>query len=203
MNLAGRRGLLACLCVGATGCAILPAVGINLAAHSAQGLVALTLGPLVTMQERSEEDRCLAHANKGISVTESLESTIPGNEGEVTIFESASWRPEFAREGYPQIERSRAPTDGTLAISERAALLLPPPGATSVRIPYELVQKVSVHGSDATGEPRFMIVNSCFGRFDIVTFLQRQPNDRDPEATAVAAARLESRVAAFRAATDR
>ena len=202
MNMAVRQGLLACLCVGATGCAILPAVGLNLAAHGAQGLVALTLGPLVTMQERSEEDRCLVHANKGISVTESLESTIPRDEGEVTIFESASWRPEFAREGYPQIERSRTPTEGTLAISERSALFLPPPGATSVRIPYELVQNVRVHGSDATGEPRFMIVNSCFGRFDIVTFLQRQPDDRDPEATAVAAARLESRVAAFRAAAD-
>jgi hypothetical protein len=202
MNVTARQGLLACLCVGAAGCAILPAVGLNLAAHGAQGLVALTLGPLVTMQERSEEDRCLAHANKGISVTESLESTIPGNEGEVTIFESASWRPEFAREGYPQIERSRAPTDGTLALSERSALFLPPPGATSVRIPYELVQKVSVRGSDATGEPPFMIVNSCFGRFDIVKFLQRQPGDLDLEATAVAAARLESRVAAFRIAAD-
>lgn len=202
MTMAMRAGLLACLCVGVSGCALLPAVGLNLAAHGAQGLVALSLGPLVAMQERSEEDRCLVYANKGISVTESLESAIPRNEGEVTIFEPASWRPEFAREGYPQVERYGTSTEGTLAISERSALFLPPPGATSVRIPYELVQSVKVDGGDATGEPRSLIVSSCFGRFDIVTFLHPQPDDRDPAATTAAAARLESRVAAFRIAAD-
>jgi hypothetical protein len=180
----------------------LPAVGLNLAAQGAQGLVALTLGPLATMQERSEKDRCLLYTNKGISVTESLESAIQSDEGEVTIFESASWRPEFSLEGYPQVERSRTPTQGTLAISERSALFLPPPGTTSVRIPYELVQNVEVHGSDATDEPRFMIVNSCFGRFDIVTFLRWPPNNLNPEATTAAAAQLKSRVAAFHTAAE-
>ena len=154
------------------------------------------------MQERSEKDRCLLYSNKGISVTESLESAIQSAEGEVTIFESASWRPEFSLEGYPQIERFRTPTQGTLAISERSALFLPPPGATSVRIPYELVQNVEVHGSDATDKPRLMI-NSCFGRFDIVTFLRQPPNNLSPEATAAAAAaQLKSRVAAFHTAAE-
>ena len=109
-----------------------------------QGLVALTLGPFVSLQERSEGDTCLAYTNKGISVTESLEVAIPNDEGVVAVFESVSWRPEFARDGYPQVERSRTPTEGTLAISERAALFLPPPGTTSVRIPYELVQSVEI-----------------------------------------------------------
>jgi hypothetical protein len=47
-----------------------------------------------------------------------------------------------------------------------------------------------------------MIVNSCFGRFDIVTFSRRQPNNVDPEATMAAAAQLKSRVAAFHTAAD-
>ena len=200
MNAIVRPGLLACLCAGVTGCAIVPAVGVGLAAQGAQGLVALTLGPLAAMQERSEKDRCLSYAKKGISVTESFESAIQRDEGEVTIFESVSWRPEFSLEGYPQVERSRTPTEGVFAISERSALFLPPPGTTSVRIPYELVQSVEIHGGDAADEPRFMIVNSCFGRFDIVTFLREPTNNLKPEATMAAAAQLKSRVAAFHTA---
>ena len=202
MIVAARLGLLACLCAGVTGCAILPAAGLNLAAQGAQGLVALALGPLAAMQERSEKDRCLFYANKGISVTESLESAIPRDEGAVAIFESASWRPEFSLEGYPQVERSRTPTRGALAISERSALFLPPPGMTSVRIPYELVQNVEVRQSEGAGAARYMIVNSCFGRFDIVTFSRRQPDNPGPEATMAAAAQLKSRVATFQVAAD-
>lgn len=203
MTTTARTALLACLCLGVSGCAVLPGVAINLAAQAAQGVVALALGPLTAMQERSEQDLCLAYTKKGIAITESLESAIPTNEGVVTTFESASWRPEFAREGYPQVERSRTSTEGTLAISERAALFLPPPGAASVRIPYELVQSVEVHGSDAVSEPRSMIVTSCFGRFDIVTFAQGPPTVSQPEATSTAAAQLKSRVAAFHLAADK
>ncbi len=198
MNTLVRAILLACLCVGAAGCALLPVAG--LVVQAGQGLVALTLGPLTDMQERSEGDTCLAYTNKGISVTESLEIALPRGEGTVTVIESVSWRPEFARDGYPQIERSRTPTEGSLAISERAALFLPPPGSTSVRIPYELVQNVEIRRTNVTGEPIYMIVKSCFGRFDIVTFLAQRPNDRDPEMTMAAATELKSRVAAFRTA---
>ena len=199
MNAIVSPTLLACVFVGVTGCAILPAAG--LATQAAQGLVALTLGPLVDLQERLEGDTCLAYTNKGVSVTESLEIAIPSDEGAVTVFESVSWRPEFARDGYPQVERSRTPTEGTLAISGRAALFLPPSGATSVRIPYELVQGVEIRQSDGAGAPRYMIVKSCFGRFDIVTFARPQPDDRDSETTMAAAKELKSRVAAFHPAT--
>jgi hypothetical protein len=200
MNLVASSGFGTCLCMCLAGCAILPAVGLNLAAQSAQGLVALTLGPMSDMQERSEADRCLMYTRRGIVVTESLEAAIPRDEGEITIFESVSWRPEFAREGYPQTRRSRTPTDGTLAISERAALLLPAPGATSIRIPFELVQNVRIEGGEATGGPRFIVVNSCFGRYDLVTFLRPPPREGEPEATADAAAQMTSRAAAIRAA---
>lgn len=198
MNAIVRASLLACLGVGMAGCAILPMAGV--ATQAAQGLVALTLGPLADMQERSEGDHCLASANKGISVTESLEIAIPNDEGVVTVFESASWRPEFSRDGYPQVERSRTLIEGTLFLSERAVLLLPLPGTTSVRIPYELVQNVQVRRSDDTGVPRYMIVKSCYGRFDIVMFLQRQPDALDPETAMAATAQLKSRIAAFHTA---
>ena len=199
MSAARRLGLVAFLCVGSTGCAILPVIGVNLAAQGAQGLAALTLGSLAAMQERSEQDRCLVFTGKGVSITESLESAIPADEGEVRTFDPASWRPEFAREGYPQAERSRTPAEGALVIGERSVLFIPAPGATRLRIPYELVQDIQIRASSVDGEPRSMIVQSCFGRYDIVTFGPQQPNPPDPDATAAAAAQLKARVAAFHA----
>ena len=200
MSAALRLGTVAFLCLGSTGCAMLPAIGLNLAAQGAQGLVALTLGPLVALQERSETDRCQVFTGKGIAVTESLETAIPTGEGDVGMFEPADWRPEFAREGYPQTERSRTPTEGALAIGARSFLFVPPAGTAMVRVPYELVQDVEVRGNPVTGEPRSMIVKSCFGRFDIVTFRPQPPDAPDPDATTVAANQLKARVAAFHAA---
>jgi hypothetical protein len=192
--------LVVCLCLCGSGCALLPVAALNLAAQGAQGVVALTLGPLSDLQERSGADRCAVYGNKGISVSESLEIRIPTSEGAVKTFEPASWRPEFTRDGYPEVERFRTPVEGRVAMSERSILLVPPPGAIMVRIPYELVQNVEIGKDAITGAPRSMIVKSCEGRFDIVTFWQLRPKDPDPDATAVAAAQLEARVAAFRAA---
>jgi hypothetical protein len=56
-----------------------------------------------------------------------------------------------------------------------------------------LVQDVEVRGNPLTGEPRSMIVKSCFGRFD-------KP---DPDATVAATDQLKARLAAFRAATGK
>jgi hypothetical protein len=198
MNPLPRMSVLAVMYAGLTGCAMLPAVGLNLAVQGATGLAALTLGPAAAMQERSNPDRCSVYAGKGISVTESFETTIPTNEGEVRRFEPAYWRLELAREGYPQVERSRTPAEGSLAMSDRAVLFVPLPGATSVRIPYELVQGVEVRRVPITGEPRSMIVKSCFGRFDIVTFPEVQSGSPDTAATTAAAADLTARLAAFR-----
>jgi len=194
-----QAGSAAFACAGVTGCAILPAVGLNLAA---QGAVAMAIAPIAALQEHTEKDRCLAPAGKGVAITESFESAIPTAEGDVRTFEPAYWRPEFEGEGYPRVERARTPVAGKLAITDRSLLLLPPPGTTSVRIPYELVIDVDVHRSSVTGAPRSMIVKSCFGRFDIFTFLQREPNTPDPEATAAAADQLKARVAAFHASAD-
>jgi hypothetical protein len=188
-----RVGLALLLCGGLNGCAMLPMAAVNLAAQGAQGLVALSLGPLSDMQERSTKDRCELATAKGFSVNETMETTSPTGEGKVSVFELVLWRPEFAREGYPQVERSRSSTERSLTITDRSVSFIPPPGAISVRVPYELVQEVDL--SSAAGA-RSMIVKSCFGRFDIVTF--RQAQDLDPGAATEAAAELQARLAAFR-----
>jgi len=60
------------------------------------------------MHEQLGKERCVAYSDKGVSVTESLESAIPSDEGSVTIVDPRKpGAPEFAREGYPQVERSR------------------------------------------------------------------------------------------------
>jgi hypothetical protein len=91
---------------------------------------------------------------------------------------------------------------GARAVTDRSLLLTPPPGTTSVRIPYELVIGAEVDRSPATGEPRAMIVRSCLGRFDIFTFLHQQAGKVDLDATSAAAARLKERVTAFQVAAD-
>jgi hypothetical protein len=194
--------LAALLCGSLAGCALGPVIAANLAAQGATGLVAISLGPMAALQERSEKDRCAVHNRNGIGITESLEAVIPTNEGAVRAFEPAWWRQEFAREGYPEIERARTQTEGTLAITDRAVFLVPLPGAIRVRIPYELVQDVEVGTNAATGAARAVIVKSCYGRFDIVTLAERQPGAPDSAAVSAAAAELNARVAAFRVAAD-
>ncbi len=177
---------------------MLPVAALNLAAQGAQGLVALSLGPLSDMQERSAKDRCQLATAKGFSVAETLERATPTDEGKISIYELVLWRPEFAIEGYPQVEQSRTPIEGSLNITDRSVSFVPPPGTTSVRIPYELVQDVDVSPSVVTGGNRSVIVKSCFGRFDIVNF--QQIEDLDPGVAAEAAGQLKARVAAFRTA---
>ncbi len=177
---------------------MLPMAAANLAAQGATGLVALSLGPMVDMQERSAKDRCVMLTGKGFAVAESFERVAPTGEGEPKTFEPALWRPEFTLEGYPQVEQSRTPTEGMLVVTERSVSFVPPLGATSVRIPYELVQDVELRGGNVSGEARSVIVKSCFGRFDIVTF--PQSGNRDPETTTEAAVNLKARLAAFRTA---
>ena len=188
-----RLGLALQLSGALCGCAMLPMAALNLAAQGAQGLAALTLGPLSDAQERSSKDRCELATAKGFSVNETMETASPTGEGKVSVFELVLWRPEFAREGYPQVGQSRTPTERSLTITDRSVSFIPPPGEISVRVPYELVQDVEV---SATGSPGSMIVKSCFGRFDIVTF--QKVDDLDPGAATDAAAELKARVAAFR-----
>jgi hypothetical protein len=195
-----RLQLTAILVAGLAGCAALPLTALNLAAQGAQGLVAMTLGPLDAAKERSETDRCQASSNKGIAIGESLETTIPFGDGEMATFEPASWRTEFARDGYPKSERSGPSVEATLSIGERSIYFVPDAGAITIRIPYELVLDVEVRRSAVTNDPASLIVKSCSGRFDIVVFWQKRPGTPDPVATASAATKLNAQLAAFRTA---
>ena len=66
-------------------------------------------------------------------------------EGETRLFEPAFWRPQFAAEGYPQIEQPRSPVEGTLAVSDRVVQLRSAARARrAFSIPFELVQEVEV-----------------------------------------------------------
>jgi hypothetical protein len=188
--------LSAALC----GCAIAPIAGLTLAAQGATGVVAVSLGPLVDMQERSSKDQCLVLSEKGFSVSESLERAAAADEGDTRTFERAFWRPEFAREGYPQVERLRTPVEGTLMISDQSLSFVPSPGAASVHIPFELVRDVEIRSNALTGEPGAMIVRSCHGRFDIVTFARA--GKPDSLATTEAAVELRARMDARRTAAD-
>jgi len=181
---------------------MLPAIGLNLAAQSAPALAALALGPMDAMQERSETDRCLVWTNKGIAIGESLETTIPFDERKAATFEPAEWRTEHASDGYPQVERSRTPTEGSLAIGRKSVLLVPSPGMARIRIPYELIQDVAIRYDPVSNEPRSIVVKSCNGRFDIVTFRQERPGRSDPDATTAAASELKARLAAFKDAKE-
>jgi len=198
MNVSLRFALLPLLCLALAGCALGTAAGIGLAAQSAS---ALALVPLADAQERAQKDRCAYQTSHGVSVTESFEAMVPRGETGATIYEPVWWRPEFAREGYPQVERGRTPVEGTLVVADRWILFVPPPGAISIRVPYELVEEVSVKADAAGTAPRTLVVKSCYGRYDLVTFRRLQPTSLDPDASA-AAATLDARIATFRANAD-
>jgi hypothetical protein len=178
-------------------------IGANLAAQGVQGVAVMTLGPLTEMQDRSEKDRCLVYARNGISVVETLESAVAAREPNVATYDPAFWRPEFARDGYPQVESRRIPVEGTLAIADRFVAFVAPPGTISVRIPFELVQGVDIQPVAMTEKPRALVIRSCDGRFDILTFQSPGRLDSDPDVMAAAAATLQERVAHFRANSDR
>ena len=168
------------------------AVGVNLAA---QGLLALGLAPIFQLAQL-EKERCLEFIGRGIEVTEALDTSIPTNEGEVQTFEATIWR--LWDEGERSSQRD-AKAEGTLAITERSILFVPPPGTAGVRIPYELVLTVELSPIN----PYSMTVRSCTGRFETFYFWRREPNTIDPESAAAAIAQLTTRVAAFRASTHK
>jgi len=193
LNTTTNLALTFTFCATFAGCA-LPIAGL-LASQGTTAAVALSLGPLDDLRDRTAADQCRVLAERGVSVIESLEWGASTSEGNAVMFEPGFWRPEFAHEGYPQVERSRTPVEVTLAIAERSLTLIPPPGgAVTVRIPYELVRSIEVRG-DAGGTPISLVVGSCQGRFDIVTF--RRQGRPDPMMISDAATALRARVPAL------
>ena len=196
MNASLRLGIVALLCAGLTGCVILAAAGLNLAA---QGILAVTLGPAITMDEEAKKARCSDLANRDIAVTGREEIAIPADEGEVQIFQVVYWQPEFEGEGYPEKKRPWKPTRGTLAVTDQSITMMSPPGSVGVRVPYEVVLQVEI----SPVNPHWLIVSSCFGRYDIFSFWHEQRDMFDPEAAAAVGARVKVRAVALRASVDK
>ncbi len=196
---------LAALCCGATltGCMLLPALYMNLATQGATALAAVALGPLDAAAEQKEKGRCQWFAARGSTIAESLETTIPGTEGNVTAFEPAAWRTEFTRDGFPQVESARTPVQGTFSITSKSVYFVPWAGATTVRIPYELVDDVEVIPDAGGGTPRAILVKSCSGRFDIVTFLKRPFTPAESTPATMAAVLLKERLTVAHAAAGK
>ncbi|MBK7590014.1 MAG: hypothetical protein IPI27_01385 [Betaproteobacteria bacterium] len=151
-----RLGIVALLCAGLTGCVTLAAAGLGLAA---QGVLTVALSPVITMYVEATKARCSDLANRDIAVTERVEIAIPTDEGEVLIFQVADWQPEFEGEGYPERKRAWKPTRGTLAVTDRSIIMMPPPDLVGVRVPYEIVLEVEIDPVN----PHRLIVSSCFG----------------------------------------
>ena len=164
---------IAFVCAGLSGCLILDAPRIDQAIRAA------------------EWERCWAFIDKGIAVTEPQETAIPTDEGTVQKFAPVFWGLAFEREGRPQLEQSRTPIEGTLVITDRSILFVPPPGTAGVRIPYEIVVSASL----SPVNPHSLIVRTLCRRFDVFAFWQKQPDKFDSEAAAVAVAQLKAHVA--------
>lgn len=194
-----RLCLLVILCAGLNGCLLLDAPQIertfDVAVHGA------------------ERERCIAYQSIGIGVTETV---TPADEGEVQSFGPAQWHAEFERgdvhtfgllvwytahrESDSPRGRVGTPADGTLAVTDRAVVLVSPPSTIVVHIPYEVLLKVDISPANR----HHVIVNSCFGRYDVFALRQQGQVVRfDPEAAAAAADRITIRAAAFRAAANK
>lgn len=204
MNASLHLALVALLCVGLAGCAAALQGGTYLAGlllHEAtSGRLSSSSPSQPSQLAQAERERCSEFTSRGIEVTEPQEIAIPTIEGQVRTFEATILRREFEGVGSARRE-SRMPklTVGTLVITERSLLLVPPPDRAGLRIPYELVQTVELNPLNAYS----IIVNSCTGQFEIFNVLQGQRDILEPQTAAAAAAQLKDRVAEFQATTHR
>ena len=179
MSTSLRLCLFAFLCAGLTGCLTLPT---DWEAYA----------------QRAENRRCRDSLAMGITVSEPLDAAIPTDEGKVERFGPIFWRSAFSGEGYPQREPKRMPAEVTLAFTEWSIVVVPPPGAAGVRIPYEAVVDVATSAKSSS----VVIVTSVCGRYDIFTFiLKQEQNERSSEIAKAAIALLKARVAASRTMT--
>jgi len=143
--------------------------------------------------------QCSSQTDKKIEVTEAVDIEIPANEGKVAAFTPAYWQTQFethvASKGAPAVEV----TAGTFAVTDKSIVFVPPPGLEGVHLPLVGVLSVELQQGAATGAPRQLTVESCFGRLDRFTFGQTQnARQLDSKATADDAAEIRARIASVR-----
>jgi hypothetical protein len=196
-----RLGAPIILCGGLTACAaaLLPAVMVPQVAAT----VAVAGLSAVSCTGNSECDRpasqCRNQTDKSIEVTEAVDIGIPANEGKVAAFTPAYWQPQFESQIAPRGAPAVEATAGTFAVTDKSIVFVPPPGVAGVHLPMLGVLNVELQQNSATGAPRQLTVESCFGRLDRFTFGQTQnARQLDSKATADAAAEIKGRIASAR-----
>ncbi len=191
MNTLLRLGLIAALCALLAGCGAFMA-GVLLSAEA--------------QFKRKQEKACLALAGMNLVVSESSDLKIPADEGQVSTFEPATWHAEGALLASGSLEAAllaelgtknlTAPIAGTLVISERFILLVPPQGTTGVRIPFTAIWYTDKR-FNLMGEPRAVVIETCGGRLDIFTLVQKDDSRKpDPHANAQALDQINTRIEA-------
>ena len=132
---------------------------------------------------------------------------VPADEGQVSTFEPAEWHVEGTLLG-PEWPLTRtllgefngqdptAPIAGTLVVTERSIVFVPPLGVRGVHIPFVTVLDTP-YRYNLMGEPRAVVIESCGGRLDVFTLGQEHdPHKPDPEATAKAGGQIDARFGA-------
>ena len=142
--------------------------------------------------------QCASQTDKSVAVTEAIDVEIPANEGKVASFTPAYWQSQFDYSVGARNAPSVEATAGTFAITDKSIVFVPPPGIAGVRLPIVAVVNVDLQ-QGASGAPRQLTVESCFGRLDRFSFGQtRDARQLDSRATAEAAAEIKARIAAPR-----
>jgi hypothetical protein len=192
-----RVGTPIVVSIGLTACVagLLPAVLVpqmaatvgvaGLAAVSCTGNTSCDPGPA----------QCSSQTDTRFQVAEALDIDIPANEGTVATFSPAYWQPQFVSPGASLAARGGEVAPGTFAITDKSIVFAASPGSEGVHLPLIGVVNVELQQNAATGAPRQVTIESCFGRLDRFTFGQtQQPRQLDSKATAEAAAEIKARI---------
>lgn len=195
-----RLAAIGWLCVGLSACVgLVPAL---IAPQVVATLGVATVSAAACARDSScepEPPPCTDAAGASIRVTESSEASVPADEGKVVAFAPAYWESPFESPGTARTGRSLPPAAGTLAVTDRSAVYVPPPGLEGVHIPLAGVVNVETQTSATSGAARQITIESCFGRLDRFTFgHEQQPARLDSDATRAAADAITARVAALR-----
>jgi len=188
------------MCGGLSACAaaLLPAMMVPQVAATVAvaGLSAASCTGSTSCENQARQ--CASQNDKAVAITETADVEVPANEGRVAAFTPAYWEPQFESQVAPRGAAAVEASAGTLAVTDKSIVFVPAPGVAGVRLPLVGVLNVDLQSS-ATGAPRQLTVESCFGRLDRFSFGQAQnARQLDSRATTDAAAEIKARIAAAR-----
>src|SRR6516225_5176514 len=132
-----RLGASAFLCVTLTACAaaLLPAMVMPQAAATVAvaGLSAASCTGNSSCELQAPQ--CASQTDKKLEVTEAIDVDIPANEGKVASFTPAYWQSQFETQIPARGAAAVEVTAGTLAVTDKSIVFVPPPGIEGVHLP--------------------------------------------------------------------